>query len=93
MRELLFTGLLSGGLGFTRLAIAQRYTPASDTTAREGHRIFLLYERNTANNPTLSKNVLPARTQADVAFPYVAPSPHKIILFPFDLRQAQTETL
>jgi len=29
-RELLFTGLLSGGLGFTLQAIAQRHTPASD---------------------------------------------------------------
>jgi drug/metabolite transporter (DMT)-like permease len=29
-RELLFTGLISGGLGFTLQAIAQRHTPASD---------------------------------------------------------------
>lgn len=29
-RELLFTGLLSGGVGFTLQAIAQRHTPASD---------------------------------------------------------------
>ena len=29
-RELIFTGLISGGLGFTLQAIAQRHTPASD---------------------------------------------------------------
>ncbi len=29
-RELLFTGIISGGLGFTLQAVGQRYTPASD---------------------------------------------------------------